>query len=60
MSGVLIVNLTQKRIEVYSRPSGKGPAAAFQEVKFYGPDAEVPLILDGGERGLVSVKDVVG
>ncbi len=55
-----IVNLTQKRIEVYSRPSGNGPAAAFQEVKFYGPDAEVPLILDGREQGLVSVKEVVG
>jgi len=55
-----IVNLAQKRIEVYSRPSGQGQAAAFQDAKFYGTDAEVPLILDGREQGPVSVKDVVG
>jgi len=55
-----IVNLAQKRIEVSSRLSGQGRAAAFQDAKFHGTDAEVPLIFDGREQSRVSVKDVVG
>ncbi len=55
-----IVNLAERRIEVYSRPSGSGQVAAFEETKFFGMDADVPLILGGRELGHVSVKDVVG
>ncbi len=55
-----IVNLPQKRIEVYSQPSGQGKTAAFQEAKSYGTNGEVPLILDGQERGRIAVNDVVG
>jgi len=55
-----IVNLAQKRVEVYNRPSGRGQAAVFQDVQFLGTDAEVPVILDGREQGRVSVQDVVG
>jgi hypothetical protein len=47
-------------LKPYRRPSGQGQVAAFQDAKFYGTDAEVPLILDGREQGPVSVKDVVG
>ncbi len=55
-----IVNLAQKRIEVYGRPSGRGRAAAFQDVAFYGADGEVPLVLDGRELGCIAVKDLAG
>ena len=55
-----IVNLPQKRIEVYSQPSGQGKTAGFQDARFHGTDDEVPLILDGQERGRIAVKDVVG
>jgi Uma2 family endonuclease len=55
-----IVNLPQERIEIYAEPSGKGKAAVFQEIKFYGADVEAPLVLDGQERGRIAVKDIVG
>ena len=54
-----IVNLKQKRIEVYSQPEGRGKAAGFKEVAFYGPDDEVPVILEGQERGRIAVRDVL-
>jgi Uma2 family endonuclease len=54
-----IVNLNQRRIEVYSRPEGRGEAAAYKEAAFYGPDDEVPVILEGRERGLVMVRDLL-
>jgi len=55
-----IVNLPQERIEVYTRPSGQGKTAAFQDARFHGTDDEVSLIVDGQERGRIAVKDVVG
>jgi len=42
-----IVNLKQKRIEVCSQPEGRGKAEGFKEVAFYGPDDQVPVILEG-------------
>ena len=55
-----IVNLPQKRIEVYALPSGQGKTAGFQDARFLGTDDEVPLVLDGQERGRIAVRDVVG
>jgi Uma2 family endonuclease len=60
ISAYWIVNLPQKRIEVYTQPSRQGKAAVFQDSKFHEIDDEVPLSLDGQERGRIAVKDVVG
>jgi Uma2 family endonuclease len=54
-----IVNLGQKRIEVYSRPEGRGKTAAFKDVAYYGAGEEVPVILDGRERGRIPVRDIL-
>jgi Uma2 family endonuclease len=54
-----IVNLPQRQVEVSSAPSGLGRAAAYQDVKIYGADDEVPLILEGQELGGLRVRDVL-
>ena len=54
-----IVNLPQQQIEVYSSPSGQGKSAAYRDANCYGPDDEVPLILDGSELGRIKVRDVL-
>jgi Uma2 family endonuclease len=61
-SGVAVywtVNLLQRQIEVYTSPSGRGQAAAYQDVRTYGADAEVPVVLDGRELGRIRVGDVL-
>lgn len=50
-----IVNLPDRRIEVYSKPEG----ASFTVKEFFGPDDAVPVILDGREVGRVAVRDVL-
>jgi Uma2 family endonuclease len=54
-----IVNLLQRQIEVYTSPSGRGKAAAYQDVRTYGADDEVPVVLDGRELGRIKVGDVL-
>ncbi|MFO0891571.1 MAG: Uma2 family endonuclease [Isosphaeraceae bacterium] len=55
-----IVNLAKKRIEVYASPAGRGHAPAYRETSTFGPDDEVPIVLEGRERGRVPVRDVIG
>ena len=54
-----IVNIPERRIEVYSSPSGKGKSARYLERKDYGPDDEVPVIIEGHELGRIKVSDIV-
>jgi Uma2 family endonuclease len=54
-----ILNLPQRQLEVYSLPSGRGQHAAYQEVRIYGPDDEVPVIVEGHERGRIKVREVL-
>jgi Uma2 family endonuclease len=54
-----IVNVFQRRIEVYSSPTGKGKSAQYRDRKDYGPDEEVPVIVDGREVGRIKVSDIV-
>jgi Uma2 family endonuclease len=55
-----IVNLPLRRIEVYSRPTGRGQAAVYQDVRFHEADSKIPLILDGREMGRITVKELLG
>jgi len=50
-----IVNLPDRRIEVFSVPGG----SEYREHRVYGPDDEVPLTLDGLEVGRIAVRDVL-
>jgi len=54
-----VVNIPDARIEVYSDPTGPDRWPAYRSRRDYGPDAEVPVILDGREVGKVAVKDVL-
>lgn len=54
-----IVNIPERRIEVYSSPTGRGRAAQYRERKDYGPDDEVPVIVDGREVGRIKVSEIV-
>ncbi len=54
-----IVNLPLKQIEVYSDPSGKGKAAGYRTAVTYGPQDQVPVVLDGRELGRIAVRDVL-
>jgi Uma2 family endonuclease len=54
-----IVNIRERRIEVYSSPSGRGKAAHYRERKDYGPDEEVPVVIQGQEVGRIKVSEIV-
>jgi Uma2 family endonuclease len=50
-----IVNIPKRRIEVYRRPEGN----RYAEQQLYGPEDEVPVVLDGREVGRIRVRDVL-
>ncbi|MEO6810051.1 MAG: Uma2 family endonuclease, partial [Isosphaeraceae bacterium] len=54
-----LVNLIDRRIEVYSDPSGPNDAPDYQTSRHYGPDEEIPLILDGLEIARFAVRDLL-
>jgi Uma2 family endonuclease len=54
-----IVNLVDRRIEVYTGPSGPAETPDYAQREDYGPEAEVPVVLDGREIGRVAVRDVL-
>jgi Uma2 family endonuclease len=54
-----IVNIPNGRVEVYSHPTGPSEQPSYREKREYGPDDEIPLILDGIEVGRISAKDIL-
>jgi Uma2 family endonuclease len=54
-----VVNLPGRRIDVYTRPSGPAATPTYEDRQSYGPDNEVPVVLDGREVGRVAVRDVL-
>lgn len=54
-----IVNLPGRQIESYGDPAGRGQAATYRAVDLFGPEAEVPVVIDGREVGRVAVRDVL-
>jgi hypothetical protein len=50
-----IVNLLDHRIDIYSVPEG----TTYRDYQAYGPDDEVPVILDSREMGRISVKEIL-
>jgi Uma2 family endonuclease len=54
-----IVNLPERRVEVYSEPSGRGKAASYQSTVMYGPDDKVPVVLQGRELGQLKVREIL-
>ncbi len=54
-----IVNIPGRRIQVYARPSGPSESPSYGECREYGPDDEVPVILDGREVGRVAPREIL-
>ena len=54
-----IVNIPRRRIEVYGHPSGPSETPCYHDRREYGPDDEVPVVLDGREVGRVSARDIL-
>jgi Uma2 family endonuclease len=54
-----IVNLVSRRIEVYAGPSGPAETPSYGERREYGPDDEVPVILDGREVGWIAAREIL-
>ena len=54
-----ILDLRHRRLEVHTVPTGAGTAAHYQQVQTFGPDEEVPLVLDGREVGRFFVREIL-
>ncbi len=54
-----IVNLVDRRIEVYSQPSGPTAVPAYASFQLYQPGDSVPLVLDGNTVGTVPVDELL-
>jgi Uma2 family endonuclease len=56
-----VVNIPAGTIDVYSTPSGPCESGIphYADCHRFGPDDEVPLVLDGREVGRIAVKDVL-
>jgi Uma2 family endonuclease len=54
-----IVNLVDRRIEVYSQPSGPTAVPAYGSFQVYQPDDDVPVVLDGAAAGAVPAGELL-
>lgn len=54
-----IVNLPGGRVEVFTEPSGPAEVPGYRTRREYGPNEEVPVILDGREVGRIPVKEII-
>jgi Uma2 family endonuclease len=54
-----IVNLTHRRIEVYRDPAGRGRSASYRQADTFGPEAEVPVVIDGHEVARLAVAEIL-
>jgi Uma2 family endonuclease len=54
-----IVNLPDRRIEVYTDPVGRGPLAKYQTCTLYDDKTTVSVVIDGGDVGRIAVRDIL-
>lgn len=54
-----IVNLVDNQIEVLSDPQGKGDARDYSQRTVYGLDAEIPVVIDGVQLGVIAVRELL-
>ncbi len=53
-----IVNLVDRRVEVYTQPRG-GKNPTYKQQTNYGPDDEVPVVVGGKQIGRIPVKELL-
>jgi len=54
-----IVNLVDRRIEVYTEPTGPAEQPDYRQYQEFDPDDTLPVVIDGREVGRLAVKDVL-
>jgi Uma2 family endonuclease len=54
-----IVNLPDRRVEVYTGPSGLAETPDYGQRQEFGPSESVPVIIDGTEVGRLTVADLL-
>lgn len=54
-----VVNVEDRRIEVYTQPSGPGDTPAYAQRQDFLPDSSVPVVLDGQTVRTITVADVL-
>jgi len=54
-----IANLIESRFEAYTEPSGAARQPDYRQRQEYGPDDEIPVVLDGVEVGRLLVRDLL-
>lgn len=54
-----IVNIVDRRIELYSQPSGPAPIPSYGADQMYQPGDSIPLVLDGAQVASLAVTDLL-
>jgi Uma2 family endonuclease len=54
-----IVNLAQRRFEIFGEPSGRGRSAAYRQAQVYVDGQSIPVWIDGQEIGQIAVSDAL-
>ena len=54
-----LVNLLDRNVEVYTSPTGPAESAHYFVMTVYGPDDQIPVMIDGREVGRLVVKDIL-
>ena len=54
-----ILNIPAGRFELYTKPTGRGPAARYREVAMFGDSEAMPVAIAGHEVGRIAVRDVL-
>jgi Uma2 family endonuclease len=54
-----LVNLVDRRIEVFTEPTGPDASPAYRRRQDYGEGASVPLIVEGRDPGPIAVADLL-
>ena len=54
-----IVNVVDGRIEVYTDPTGPDSNPDYRGRAEFGPEVEVPLVLDGREAARIAVREIL-
>jgi Uma2 family endonuclease len=59
ISAYWIINIPAGVVEVYDDPTDEGKLAHYRDVKSFGLDDEIPVVIEGREIGRVLVRDVL-
>jgi len=54
-----VVNLVDRRVEVYTNPNGPGDDPRYHTLNVFGPGSLVPVILDGATVGTIPVDELL-